>query len=288
MLLLLATVLLLSALTCGCEENMTFDSEDDMKKLVIGTWTSDSDSDTYYVFTNNDYRAYSFNSVGMDIAFSTSLNEVKSGDDPIEGINFNSFLKSFRETWLKRSSSLMLTWKYKKGAVSTYKDTFSVTEDGSLRRKSDDAILTKLSDDVNAYEKKWNTAAAGFSDQFAAEQKKAAFNKLYSDLPSGMDVQYNKIGHLGKHFKITGKAKLDDYYNWDYRGLEGVYFCIKIRPDLGTYSNEWYIYGSRSTHKDLYDKLMSNPGSSVTLICTLYFFDTGINNMATLVDYIVN
>lgn len=286
-LLLTAAVTLLAASLFGCGKNMEFDDEDALKKHVVGTWTGD-DADVYYVFTDSKYFAYSFDHNNMTTAFTKAFGEVKNGDAPIENVSFDSFAESFHETWLKTSSSTTLTWKYKKGTVSTYRDTFNVTEDGKLQRKSDGAVLTKLSDDVGAYEEKWSTAVTEFADKFSGEQKKIVFEQQYSDLPSGTDVQYDKLGHVGRQFVITGTAELDDYYNWGYRDLEGLYFCIRIRPKGGNLSNEWYVYGSRTTHKDLYDKLMSSPGKSVTLICTLYFYDTGSNNMATLFDYTVN
>lgn len=286
-LLLLAAITLLTATICGCEKNMLFESEDSLKKHITGTWIN-SDDDTYYVFTDEKYFAYSFESNQMGFTFDKTLAEIKNGDISIENIGFERFAESFHEAWLKNANSTTLNWNYNKGTVSTYRDTFNVSEDGNLRRKSDGAILTKLSDDVEIYEVKWSIAVEEFAEKFDAEKKKIVFEQSYGNIPSGMEVQYDKIGHLGRQFMITGKAELDDYYNWDYRGLEAIYFCIRIRPNGGNLSNEWYVYASRTTHKDLYDKLMSNPGTSVTLICTLYFFDTGSNNMATLFDYRVN
>lgn len=108
---------------------------------------------------------------------------------------------------------------------------------------------------------------------------------LYSDLPTSKDVKYDKHGYLGKKFRITGNAQLDDYYNWGYRDTEDEYFCISIRPDGGDYGDTWYIYASRTTYRSLFEQLKKN-GMGLTIIAKLEYADTGTDCMATLVEYV--
>lgn len=284
--ILLVLVILLSIIVSGCEKKVRFADESALKKHIVGTWVNDMD-DSYHIFTDTEYFIYDFDWIGLQIAFSETFQAMQDGDMPVEQIEFEEFTESFYDTWLSSVQPTSLTWDYKKGTVSTYGDAFIVEKDGSLRRKSDDAIYTKLSDDTESYQERWSASAAEFAEDFKTEQKKLVFDRRWENLPSAREVQYNKLGYLGENFKITGTAQLDDYYNYSYRGLESIYFCIKIRPEGGTYKNEWYIYASRSDYKDLLDRLMTS-STSVTLICQLYFFDTGSNNMATLIDYRVN
>lgn len=110
------------------------------------------------------------------------------------------------------------------------------------------------------------------------------WQQKYGDLPTAREVQYDKWGHFGDCFTISGTAELDDYYNWGYKNYEYGYFCIRIRPTGGSYSDEWYVYASRSKFADLYNGFLSG-SKSVTLVAQLVQVETGSNNMATLVDY---
>lgn len=289
--LLIVVFILLAMALCACGESEShkeddFKDEDELKEYVIGTWTNAS-KDIYYVFTDNEYRAYTFYTSELNSAYEETLNMLKDKGKKIKNVSFNDFTKSFHDTWLESMVSAELTWDYKKGKVSSAGETFKV-DDGNLIQKSNDSVLSKVSDDVEAYEEKWADSVDSYADKYKAEQEKIDFKYSHSNLPSAIEVQYDKIGHLGRDFEITGKAELDDYYNWDYRGLDSVYYCVRIRPDGGEYKNEWYAYGLRLDQKDLFNYLMENPGANVTLVCEMLFFDTGSDNMATLVDYRVN
>lgn len=84
---------------------------------------------------------------------------------------------------------------------------------------------------------------------------------------------------------LKGTAKLDDYYNWGYKNLSPLYFCMFVEPTGGSYSDSWYIYASRSEFSELYDDLITGSISNISLVCECMFYETGSNNMATLVDY---
>lgn len=89
---------------------------------------------------------------------------------------------------------------------------------------------------------------------------------------------------LGKKFLLIGTAELDDYYNYDYRDLEGYYFCICVTPTGGGYADRWYIYAPRDKCSELFDKLKKG-SSDIVLICNGQFQDSLKREMATLTDY---
>lgn len=122
---------------------------------------------------------------------------------------------------------------------------------------------------------------------FGRAKLKAVQEKYGSDLPTNKDVQYDKYGYLGIPFLLKGNAVLDDYYNWFYDGLESIYFCMCVQPENGSYSNEWYIYVSRSNHEKLFDDLKQGGISGIVMICSTKSPDTGSNNMAELIDYFI-
>ena len=108
-----------------------------------------------------------------------------------------------------------------------------------------------------------------------------------SDMPTNRDVQYDKYGYLGTPFLLVGSAVLDDYYNWYYDGMDSIYFCMSVTPEGGSYSDEWYIYASRSHYEELFDDLKEGGISGIVMICRTSSPDTGSNNMAELADYFI-
>ncbi|MBO4733994.1 MAG: hypothetical protein J5662_05900, partial [Clostridia bacterium] len=125
-------------------------------------------------------------------------------------------------------------------------------------------------------------------EKFDKELKRIKFNKDYANLPTAREVQYNKYGYATKCFIISGVAELDDYYNWSWENCEYTYFCINIRPMGGNYSDKWYIYANRDNFSDLFEILLKS-SKRVTLVAYLSVtdLDTGSNNMARLVDYML-
>ncbi|MDE7228840.1 MAG: hypothetical protein K2N56_00035 [Oscillospiraceae bacterium] len=116
--------------------------------------------------------------------------------------------------------------------------------------------------------------------------KDRIFEETYGKLASYKDVKYDPLSHLGKHFVITGTAELDDYYNYDYRDYEGGYFCVKIIPTGGGYTDRWYIYCIRSgtNNNKLFERLKEG-SARVTMVCRGYYSDSIKHEMAELVDY---
>ena len=99
------------------------------------------------------------------------------------------------------------------------------------------------------------------------------------------DVQYNMANNLDKEFTLIGYAELDDYYNYGFDDdMEPSYYCLKVTPADGKYSNIWYIYCHRSSLQGLFDKVQSAGEKYVKMICYIpeWRFEKGQNNMAML------
>lgn len=119
------------------------------------------------------------------------------------------------------------------------------------------------------------------------DSKKQEFLAKYPDALQAREVKYNPLQCLGKNFVLSGRAELDDYYNYDYRGLESVYFCIHVTPEGGSYADSWYIYADRSSKSELYEQLMNGTISDITLICKGIYPDSLKEEMANLTDYYI-
>lgn len=99
------------------------------------------------------------------------------------------------------------------------------------------------------------------------------------------DVQYNMANNLDQEFTLIGYAELDDYYNYGFDDdIEPSYYCLKVTPVDGNYSNIWYIYCHRSSLQELFDKVQSVGEKYVKMICYIPKgrFEQGQNNMAML------
>lgn len=118
-------------------------------------------------------------------------------------------------------------------------------------------------------------------------KKKQAFMDKYENAVSYKDVRYSPYSYLGSTFLIEGTAELDDYFNYDYRDMEMLYFCIAVTPTGGGYTDIWYIYADQYQHKDLLEKLKNGSISNITIAAHGYYPDSLKNGMATLRDYCV-
>lgn len=134
-----------------------------------------------------------------------------------------------------------------------------------------------------------NSLESAFRSASTAIKKKQrdAFLAKYSDAPTERDVRYDPYSYFGTDFILTGSAELDDYYNYEFRDLEMVYFCIEVTPTNGSFSDRWYIYGDRRTYTEFFETLKANKKTSVTLVCQIRFPDAGKNQMALLSDYYI-
>ena len=120
-----------------------------------------------------------------------------------------------------------------------------------------------------------------------SSSEKEAFLAKYADAVTNREVQYDPIGNLNKSFIISGKASLDDYYNYEYRNFSAVYYCIEITPKGGGYTDRWYIYANREKFSELYKALLES-GKTLTLICEAKYYNASQNRLASLVDYYID
>ena len=97
------------------------------------------------------------------------------------------------------------------------------------------------------------------------------------------DVQYDMVNNLDKDFGLEGYAELDDYYNYGYNSdLEKDYFCMRVEPIGGNFSDSWYIYCHRNSFKELFQKLKDNSVVEVYVKCQIskYMYEDNQGNMA--------
>lgn len=258
----MALVILLCLYTlCGCEKNMKFDSKEEMKSYVNGVWESDYE---VYLITDGTVVRYS------DAFFNIFWSEFSQNTE--YDIN-NLSSEEFYIEYLSRVKPINIEYDYSNSKIKYNGVDYLTFLDDGTAIKDKETVFYKSS--------KTNSYIADKVKEFYNEE---VFQQKYSDLPSAREVQYNKYGHFGDKFTITGIAELDNYYNWGYENYEYGFFCINIRPTGGTYSDEWYVYANRNTFTDLYSSLQSG-SKSVTLVAELIYVDTGSDNMATLVDY---
>lgn len=123
-----------------------------------------------------------------------------------------------------------------------------------------------------------------FSGAFVTAMS-SIFTDTYGNLATYKDVKYDPLTYLGNNFILTGSAELDDYFNYDYRNLESIYFCICVTPVGGGYSDRWYIYCDRYKYKDLLEDLKEKSATNVMFICQGWYYDAIQQEMANLVDY---
>ncbi len=125
-------------------------------------------------------------------------------------------------------------------------------------------------------------------NSYFKDAEKQVFLANYPDLVTAKDVRYDIYANLGKNFALEGTVKLDDYFNYEYRDLDSIYFCMHVTPAGGSaYTDQWYIYANRSEFEVLKNVLMEKTLSDVTLICRASYTNAGKNRMATLVDFCV-
>lgn len=117
------------------------------------------------------------------------------------------------------------------------------------------------------------------------EANNSIFTSKYGDLPTYKDVKYDPASYLTKNFLLSGSAELDDYYNYDYRDLEFLYFCVCVTPHGGGFTDSWYIYCRRDKYENLLEKLKKGPISSINMVCCGSYYNSLPNEMANLVDY---
>ena len=266
--IILSLILCVSVLS-GCQTSMKFDSEEEMRSYVDGVWKSENFT---CAVSNGKFQYYSeatLDLVWTDFSFK-----------PEEDLNKYTAQSFYEEIYLTyavvKASSYDIVYDYENSKIISSTSSFLEFSDDGTAIQSEE-VFTKISDSITYVE---DEVKLYFEENIDGLK----FEKKYTGLPSAKEVQYNKYGHFGDNFIIEGTAVLDDYYNWGYKNYEYGYFCIRISPTGGTYSDGWYVYANRKTFSDLYSSLQ-NGSKNVTLVAQMVYVDTSIDNMATLVDY---
>ncbi len=262
--------IILSAILCasilsGCQAKKAFMSETEMQSYVDGVWESDS---TTYAISNG--KIIDFNDGQLDYCWS------KFSESNKYNLSQYNAQRFYREIYLDYNLCININYDYENSKITSNTAQWLEFMDDGTAIKGEETF-EKISDSTTYVMDK-------IEEFYANNIEELKFTRKYPNLPSSREVQYNKFNYLGQKFLISGFAELDDYYNWGYDDLKALYFCIRIRPTGGSYTDEWYVYADRNEFAELYQSLL-NGSKSVSLISEMWFYDTGSNNMATLVDY---
>jgi len=96
------------------------------------------------------------------------------------------------------------------------------------------------------------------------------------------DVMYNIPNCLDMKFVLKGKAELSNYFNYGFDN-DVYYFCMTVKPIGGSYSDQWYVYTSRSSTYELFTDLSKG---SCYVECVVEipesYYKKGQGNMALL------
>lgn len=254
-----------------------FESGAAMQEAVDGVWISE-ETLKIYIVDNGQLIIYT------DAIMENLIYELESGVYNVDGMTFDSFYDTIflQSPYLVKQT---VVYDYKKGKLladnASKTVLLEIDKEQNLALWSEDTTILKASDSASYFR---DVIEEAYKTQIdAAISYRKALVK-YSNYPTAKDVQYNKLGYIGKEFFISGTATLDDYYNWGYRDFSPIYFCISVEPEDGAYlSDRWYIYASRKDYPELFESLKSG-SKKVNFVAKTLFYDTGSDNMATLVE----
>lgn len=267
---IILSLILCASVLSGCQSKKAFETEEEMKSYVDGVWQSEKT--TYSVA---DGKIIAFQEGQIDYCW-TKFSESTEYD--LQEYTAQQFYDDF---YLHYNLCFNFEYDYKNSKIkSGSAEWLDFLSDGtaiSVEENYDGEVFNKISDSKTYVIDK-------VKEYYNDNIENLIFNKKYSNLPNAREVQYDKLSYIGKSFLVSGYAELDDYYNYGYDNLESVYFCINIRPTSGSYSDEWYIYADRNEFAELYETLLNGP-KNVNLVAEIWFWPTGSNNMAALVDY---
>ncbi len=151
-----------------------------------------------------------------------------------------------------------------------------------IRLKELMAHISDIEEIVRKDNKAINNIVENWDDTDSTQNKSQKYMEENNIKLTAKDVQYDMANNLNKEFAISGNAELDDYYNYGFDDdMEDDYFVASVRPEGGSYSEEWYLYFHRESFKELFTKLKK---VKVNIIATAeipdYRFKKGQGNMA--------
>ena len=132
-------------------------------------------------------------------------------------------------------------------------------------------------------EKIYEAPTAGFNPKIGAvEDKFEEYIKEHNVTLNNLDVQYDQENNYDVDFTLKGTAKLSDYYNYGYDGVEGTHFCLEVTPTGGSYSDTWYIYCERGSFNKVFEKAKDEGSISVRMVCRITRGGSNQSRMAEL------
>ncbi|MDE6732796.1 MAG: hypothetical protein K2J77_07980 [Oscillospiraceae bacterium] len=254
-----------------------FSDEAELKKYAQSFWLCEkktNDQTTFKIcyFIDEAGLSWNFTYSSAETLEDCIKNVLKSGEE--QGQSFRSsikFLGSGSNGDGLEFNEFDIEYDVKNGKIISKNQTYGTfLNDGTLKCEGD------IYKNDNELFKQFNSAFL--------MAKSALFEDKYGELALYKDVKYDPIRYLGRKFLLTGTAELSDYFNYDYRDFEVVYFCICVTPDGGSFSDRWYIYCDRYKYAELLEELKSG-SKHMMLICNSYFPDSLKEEMADLVEY---
>ncbi len=263
----------------GCSnKNMSFATEEEMKAYIGDRmWVCTADNEVVEILHS------SWGGMNQIYSFKRDIKEIfKESIININGFESDEvrFSDSLSKTLMATSGDIdgfeyeiesSLELDYKNGVLlsENKEELGAILKNGSFKFKDKTYELDKNNILANAY--------------YKAQME--LFEEKYGKLATNTDVQYDKHGNIGNKFVITGSAELDDYYNWSYENYSPLYFCIRTRPENGTFSDEWYMYAHRTDFKSLFNVLKGTLYGKLTLVGWCTEVNSNADNMAMVFDY---
>ena len=134
-------------------------------------------------------------------------------------------------------------------------------------RESTKSKKEELTDINNVQQTQTDPANQRNSDAIIEQLMKEAIVEFDAHR-SNLEVQYDIKNNLDKNFYLLGYGELSDYYNYGFDSwLEEDYFCLRVLPEGGSYSNSWYVYLEREGFSDIFNYGIKNGTVPVFLIC---------------------
>lgn len=170
--------------------------------------------------------------------------------------------------------------------------------------------MSKISSDGHEYTMRWENSNPDYDGYIFRDNQKyyeaptgGANPKITSTSPEDIhkfeqylkdndvllnntDVQYDQENNRNKLFSLEGTATLSDYYNYGYDDVESTHFCLEVTPTEGSYKDRWYIYCSRDSFSNVFEKAKENKEISVKMVCKITRLEKNQSRMAEL-KYIV-
>lgn len=258
---------------------MKFSSDDEFNKYARGFWVCEGKDD------NGEFYKIRFFVDKAGLSWDFSVPSGKTFDDYIKDLVQTSEQKNV--TTFRSASEFLAGGTNIDGVEMSGFDIEPDLKNGAVKANGEvyGTFLSngkfKCGDDIYTSQKSETKLNKSF-----IKAKEALFKEQYNDPISYKEVQPT-FNDLGKKFVITGTAKLSDYFNYDYQGLETVYFCIRVTPEGGGYADSWYVYCDRFEFRKLLEDMEKSSSKQMMLICYSYYPDSLQNKMASLTDYVI-